>query len=195
MNQEKMIFNIDCDNTLVNSTKELVRLLNIKFGTNVDWRDVKFYNCKDMFPDIVYQDILDAFANEDFFTELEFFDDVVKVLIKYKDYLIYKIPTIGTTMNLFYKEKWLNNNMPVDFIFEGIDKTSTGKEKSDMVGTIFGDDHVDNLRSSNAEYKILYKGDKDTDWNMQTPEDNFIEVKNWKELDVILTNILNIKQK
>lgn len=195
MNINKIPIFCDFDNTLTLSTKELIRLLNIKNDTNVAWQDVKKYNCKDVFPNITHTEILECFASPDFFTELEFYDGVVDTL-KYHEYsFTWNICTIGTEGNLIYKKLWCNENIPIPFVWNGIEKIGMGKETTDMSQGIIIDDHVDNLRSSNAKYKILFKGGFSTEWNTKEPEEKFIECCTWKEIKIILSIILDWEQR
>ena len=63
-----------------------------------------------------------------------------------------------------------------------------------MLNGILIDYHIDNLRSSNAKIKILYKGGIETDWNTINEQSeidkSFMIADNWIEVDKILENIL-----
>lgn len=181
---------IDFDNTIVNSTKKLIELLNLKHNTNINWEDVKKYNCTDVFPNVSHEEILNIFNNKDFFKELDIFNNFNETLIKYKNYCNYYICTIGTKNNLSLKKKWCYKNMPITYGFYGIEKLDMNKESVDMVDGIIIDDHIQNLRSSNAKYKILFKGEFDTDWNCKLGYEDYIEVRNWEDILVVLDNIL-----
>lgn len=180
---------LDFDNTLTNSTKVLVYFLNKHYDKNKNYKDIKKYDCKDLFPKVTHKLILDIFDRKEFFTDLEFFPLCRRVLIKYKNNFDYQITTIGTKNNLLHKQKYLKESFPCEYVFNGIEKVGMGKEMIDMSDGIIIDDHIDNIRSSNARYKILYKGELDTEWN-ECKEDNLCFVaRNWNEVDEILQYI------
>lgn len=188
MSEKKQTLYIDFDNSIVNSTKELVRLLNKKFNTNKNWLDVREYNCTDVFPNVKRENIIEAFDNKDFFTELQFFPNVLSTLETFKNDFNYVIVTIGTKDNLSHKKTFLRDNFPLNYDFYGIEKLDMGKGCLDMSDGIIIDDHIDNLRTSNARFKLLYKGDYDTSWNCQNwnksgrRNEGFIEVRNWNDV-------------
>ena len=196
MSDKKINLYVDFDSTMVNSTKKMVEILNAKFGTNHNWEDIKQYDAKDLFPDCTRQDMLDVFASESFFEDLEIFDDCISTIQKYEDRFNIYIPTIGTSKNLFYKQKWCENNLPFAYKFIGIEKEGVGKDSIDMSNSILIDDHVDNLRTSNAAIKILYKNFMDTEWNevdLKLKTDiNFWVTEEWGDIVDTLKFILRI---
>jgi len=189
--QNRINLYIDFDNTIVKSTKRLVEFLNIKYETNVNYKEIKDYNCQDKFPNVTIKEILDIFDDKDFFNGLEFYKDCLKTLIKHKKYCNYNIVTLGSLTNLINKQQWCSQYIPIKKVFIGINHIKdTDKSSIDMSDGIIIDDHIDNLRNSNAKYKILFKGGFDTDWNTKLPHEDFIEVYDWCELDTVLNNLL-----
>jgi 5'(3')-deoxyribonucleotidase len=189
---DKIKVYVDFDSSLVNSTKKLVEMLNEKFHKNEDWTKIKKYNCNDLFPEVTQQQVTDIFADELFFHGLEIFDNANEVLSAYSDMFDYIIVTIGTQSNLFWKEKWCLENLTFPFIFYGIEKDGMGKGKDvcDMSGGIIIDDHIDNIITSNADYKILYKGNYETEWNQLPVDVDAFEAKRWIQVHFLLDNIL-----
>jgi len=182
---------LDFDNTIVDSTERLIFLLNQYYNTNKNYKDVKRYNCSDLFPNITQNLILDMFDKEEFFNDLSIFPNCKEVLLKYKENFDYQITTICTEKSLIHKKEYLNKELfPCIFTLNGIIKNGTGKEMIDMSNGIIIDDHIDNIRSSNAKYKILYKGELDTEWNQFEISDNCFVARNWEEVDVFLEDII-----
>lgn len=184
---------IDFDSTSVNSTKRLVEMMNNKFNQNHNWRTIKKYSALDLFPQATEEDVLGCFSNKEFFNGLEIFDNFMNVMNKYKDVFHYHIATIGTVDNIKHKQAWCNEHFNFPYEFSGIIKNGTGKGEIDMSNSIFIDDHINNLRTSNANIKVLYKGELETDWNMI--DDNLehdkllLQVKNWYDVDAVLDRI------
>ena len=182
----KPVIYLDFDSTLVNSTRRLTEILNDIYSTNVDWKDIKEYNCQDQFKTVTVDEIEAIFDREDFFQGLEVFDNAFQVMKMYEDVFDWRIVTIGTSTNLRNKQRWCQQNIPIKFVFHGIEQKGMGKACVDMSGGIIIDDHIDNIRSSNADYKLLYRGGIPTEWNTQLPTETFIEVNGWNTLHYIL---------
>lgn len=188
----KPIIYLDFDGTLCSSTKRLAEILNDIYSTNVDWRHIKEYNCQDQFKTVTVDEIEAIFDREDFFHGLEVFENAFLVMKMYEDVFDWHIVTIGTSTNLRNKQRWCQENIPIKFVFHGVEQKGMGKSCVDMSDGIIIDDHIDNIRSSNARYKLLYRGGIPTEWNTQLPTETFIEVDGWNAIDYIL-NILGRK--
>lgn len=184
----------DFDSTAVNSIKRLVEMLNEKFSKDLLWSNIKMYSATDLFPEATREDVIGSFAHKDFFNGLEIFDGFINVIEKYSNNFNYHIATIGTKDNLENKEKWMGHNFKFKYKYDRIEKDGIGKSSVDMLNGILIDDHIDNLRSSNAKIKILYKGGIETDWNTINEQSeidkSFMIADNWIEVDKILENIL-----
>lgn len=199
MDSKKIDLFIDFDGVIVNSTKRMVEMLNEKYGCNKNWRDIKQYDAKDLFPNCTLEDILEVFASKEFFDELEIMDGFHEVIEKHIDDFNIHIATIGTKENLIYKKAFCEFNFKFPFNFIGIEKNGTGKEKIDMSNGIIIDDHVENLISSNAKQKLIFRNFLETEWNY-IEEDSELEsditvwdVDNWDDVEDVLSFILRIK--
>jgi hypothetical protein len=186
----------DFDGTSVNSMKRLVEMLNKKFNKNQDWTKIKKYSATDLFPEASVEDVIGVFADKDFFNGLEIFEGYQETLLKHQHAYDYHLATIGTRANLDNKEVWCKHNFKFNYKYEPIEKVGTGKETVNMKGGILIDDHIKNLKSSNASVKILYKGGFETEWNTLTEDDvisgTLYEVNSWKEVDEILSFIAKV---
>lgn len=179
---------IDFDNTLVNSTKQSVAMLNKKFNKNMDWRNLKRYDYKDLFKNISTNDVIELFEDEEFFNNVETYDDVKDVLFQVGNNYNISIVTCGNKNNLALKNKWLSEN------FKGLydnyyylNNVKLDKSGVNMKNGIHIDDHIDALRSSNAKIKILFKHDGiETNWNRHNPTEELYIVTSWRQISDIL---------
>ena len=180
---------LDFDNTIVNTTKAMIRSLNpfIKDSTEkVDENSPSYYwSFKDLFPEthLRYIDIL--FNSELLFSNMELYSNVYNVLkdLHNKDVQIY-ICTIGSYKNIKLKLDWLHEKLPfVEVIPIAQNNIVMDKAIINMTDCVFMDDNVDCLNSSNADVKILYKHDnftteKNRVWN------NYVATS-WEDEDFI----------
>jgi 5'(3')-deoxyribonucleotidase len=184
---EKINLFLDFDETLTQSIKQFVKVANKRFGTNKNYEELKKWNFEDLFPNITYENINDIFASDDFFVDLELIEDVETVMNKLKEQFNIYIATIGSEDNLRKKESWLKDNLKdIKYKFIGLLDNSSSieydKSSVDMTDSIFVDDRVDNLRSSNAKVKILFKNNKNYDWQQIDSNEEIYIVNSWKEI-------------
>ena len=140
-----------------------------------------------MFPDLEREQREKVFFNG-FYTGIEKFQDVDRVLMEIsKDFNIVFV-TKGTRKSLLEKEKWLKENLysGIKYKFIGL-PMSADKTEVDMRNGIIIDDQVEYLEKSNAGMKILYADRmKPTEWNNYlTMIDGYI-VGNWNDVLQIL---------
>jgi 5'(3')-deoxyribonucleotidase len=169
VNKQKLF--LDVDSTIIHSPKAICACYNELYKSHPDfkpalwWENTKWH-MKDIMP--LVNDCNDIFSLPIFFEKCEFINDNTKEIIEKlcKKYEVI-ICSIGTSGNIAYKSLWLKVNLPC--IKEYILLVKNGKcdmDKSsiDMSGdSIFIDDVVSNLESSNAKYKICF-GDT-YEWN------------------------------
>ena len=187
---------LDFDETITLSTKQFVKIANKKFNLNKDWKKLKSWNFTDLYPMITTEDINKIFCSEDFFVDLELHNNALNTILDIKDNIELHIATIGLKENLNKKEKWLNNNLNgIKFIFDGIlDNNKCDKSSIDMSNSIFIDDRIDNLISSNAKLKILYKNYRDYKWQKIDYKEEVYVVNSWEEIYKILYFFINHKE-
>ena len=167
---------LDFDNTVCNTNKAMIKSMNpyIKDSSKkVDENSPSYYwSFKDLFPEthLRYIDIL--FNSQLLFSNMELYSNVYNVLedLHNKGVQIY-ICTIGSYKNIKLKLDWLHNHLPfVDVIPIAQNNIVMNKAIVNMQNSIFLDDNVDCLNSSNADVKILYRYDgyiteKNRVWN------------------------------
>lgn len=186
MNNKIDLF-LDFDDTICLTSKQFVKLANKKYKKEEDWNNINRWDFKDLYPEITNNDIDNIFSSEDFFADLELCENCLEVINSIKNLVNIHIATIGTDKNLKNKMKWIKENLNTDFNFNGILDTGINDKSSiDMSGAIFIDDRTDNLRSSNANIKILYKNYHDYSWQQIEPNDNIYVVDSWEQICSIL---------
>lgn len=186
MNNKIDLF-LDFDDTICLTSKQFVKLANKKYKKEEDWNNINRWDFKDLYPEITNNDIDNIFSSEDFFVGLELCENCLDVINSVKNLVNIHIATIGTDKNLKNKMKWIKENLNMDFNFNGILDTGINDKSSiDMSGAIFVDDRIDNLRSSNANIKILYRNYHNYSWQQIEPNDNIYVVDSWKQIYSIL---------
>lgn len=186
MNNKIDLF-LDFDDTICLTSKQFVKLANKKYKKEENWNNINRWDFKDLYPEITNNDIDNIFSSEDFFVDLELCENCLDVISSIKNIVNIHITTIGTDRNLKNKMKWIKENLNIDFNFNGILDTGINDKSSvDMSGAIFVDDRTDNLRSSNANIKILYKNYHNYSWQQIEPNDNIYVVDSWEQIYSIL---------
>ena len=189
---------IDFDSTIVDTTRAMIKAMN-PYIKDVDEKVPEdslayYWSFADIFPSthLRYVDIL--FNSELLFSNMTLFPNVYNVLkdLHDKGVQIY-VCSIGSYKNIKLKLDWLHENLPfVDVIPIAQNNIVMNKAIINMENSVFIDDNVDCLNSSNADVKILYKHDnftteKNRVWN------NYVATS-WEDEDFIklLYNLLEV---
>lgn len=189
---------LDFDSTIVNSDLAVCKLYNntykdYKDFETADWRNHIDWSYKYCCPLIhVHEEnprevVKNFYGSNDFFNELEFYEDAYEVIEKLTEKYNVIICTSAFPMNASKKVLWIEEHLPiVDEILILINKSGNGygKERVAMMesDSIFIDDHPVNLHSTNASQKFLFRT-HETNYNKTW--DGPI-VSNWKEIESIL---------
>jgi len=171
---------IDFDSTIVNSDKAITKIYNNKYkdyeGFELAiWQDHKNWAYKEICPLVhIHEEhpsevIKDYFSSNEFFEYLEFYEnakDVIKELVNKYNVIIC---TSAFPMNAARKVLWIEEHIPeIDEIIVLINKSSHGYGKARVPmmeeDSIFIDDHPQNLYSTKASSKYLFKLSS-TDYN------------------------------
>ena len=83
---------IDFDNTIVESNQRVIEILNERYGLSKTEDDLVDYGYKSIAP-ITEEEKLNIFSSDDFFSNLRFKSDFLKVLNKYCDKVKFIITT------------------------------------------------------------------------------------------------------
>lgn len=176
---------VDFDNTIVESNQKVIEILNDKYGLNKSEDDLEDYGYTSIAP-ITEEEKLGIFESDEFFSNLKFKSDFLKVLNKYDGKVKFVITTKGTAENLKKKEQWIKENIPGNISFVGITNNSLSKRQVDMTNGIQIDDCTAAL-DTNANIKILYKDNHNFNWQSNYNNTDILVVNTWLEIDDILS--------
>lgn len=175
---------VDFDSTITNSLEVFIRTFNQKHNTNIDWTKVEKYDFVDQIPNLTSEEKHSIFDSQEFFDNLDFINiNTYEVLQKLNEEYEIHIATIGTPTNLGRKAIWLNNNLPFVKHYHLLYDSENTMNKStvNMEGSIFIDDVLSNIISSNADFKIVF-GDI-FEWNLTN---EYTRCYNWSDVEKLL---------
>lgn len=189
----KIPFFIDGDETVLDSIPAVTQVANERYNTNVDYKDLKQYDFKDIFPMLKKGELMEIFESDRFWEIVKIKEGCLDVLNKKEnaDRYKYVLTTLGTPKNLYKKSLYFSKNLPIITTKYSIenDGSEPNKQFMNMKNGIFLDDHIDNLLSSNATYKICFK-EKIYPWNQGW---NGSSVSNWKDVESYMNDIWEIE--
>lgn len=186
---------IDIDSTIINTAETFINKYCREHNIKKDFYDLKDWEFKSIDRNFNIKEFLQYIETDDFFNEVQFYDDFLRFYVKNGDKYIFNFITIGSEKNLILKKRFLHKSLPtlqnVNFIGFTTDKT---KNSVDMTNGIQIDDKYENL-DTNARLKILQKNYIDTDYNKEEPnrEDLYI-MDNWKQISETLDFINNHRE-
>jgi 5'(3')-deoxyribonucleotidase len=181
------------DNTISNSSKAVCDTYNYLYKDHSDfkpaiWQNSQEYDFKDVCPLIYDNNPRFIFEDEYFFNHLEFMDDdTYDVLRELNEKYEIIVASIGSPNNLSYKALWLKNNLPFITNYVLINNGNCEMNKSIINmkykgnSSIFIDDVLSNLISSNADFKFIYG--RVHPWNS---ESKYPRLKDWNEVGNVL---------
>lgn len=159
---------VDFDGVIANTIKAIVSLYNEDFKyykkfKPVHWTDINTWDFEEC--NCASKEYVNTYFNQQrFFDKLEYMDWAKEVLDELNEHYNITIVSSGYSPNIKAKEIWVNEHLPY-CQFIGVNfKEHSDKSHIDMgKNSIFIDDSVHNLITSNAEYKVCF-GDI-YDWN------------------------------
>lgn len=181
---------LDFDNTMVESNKKVIEILNERYNENKTEADLWDYGYNSIH-NITEQEKLSIFESDEFFTNLEFKPNMLDTISKHYDKFNWIITTKGTKTNLEKKFQWLDNNWPFDMKRIGITNDNFSKASVDMSNGIQIDDTTAALDTL-AAVKVLYKDFNDFRWQQIEPCSDILVVNTWQDIDKILDFYANI---
>lgn len=176
---------VDFDNTIVESNQRIIELLNERYGLSKTEADLLDYGFQSIAP-ITEEEKLALFESDDFFNNLKFKSDFLKVFNKYCGQVEFIITTKGTPNNLLKKEAWIKEHIPYQVKFIGINNGGLSKKQVNMSDGIQIDDCTAAL-DTNASLKILYKDNHNFSWQSDYSNTDIMVVNNWEEIDEIIS--------
>lgn len=176
---------LDFDNTIVESNKRVIEILNERYGENKNEDDLWDYGYNSIH-NISEEEKLSIFESDDFFKDLQFKPRAIDTINKRYEQFNWVITTKGTDINLEKKFAWLDKYWPFKMDRVGITNNNFSKSSVDMTNGIQIDDVAAAL-DTKATVKILYKDYKNYRWQQVNPCDNILVVNDWDEIDTILS--------
>jgi 5'(3')-deoxyribonucleotidase len=173
---------LDFDSTIVNSERAFCQVYNTHYRDFVGFSpaqeehagDWVFRHACPLIHELHVNPVAEVqriFGMDDFFNALEFYEGADLSIQSLRDHYEIVICTSASPENGSKKVLWIEQHMPyVDEIIVLVNKSSNGVGKGRVhmlePGAIFVDDHPANLRSTEAQRKILftYNG-RITDYN------------------------------
>lgn len=175
---------LDFDNTIVESNKRVIEILNERYGGSKNEEDLTDYGFNSIHK-ISEEEKLSIFESDDFFTNLQFKPHIIDVITKNYNNFNWVITTKGTQTNLDKKFAWLDEHWPFNMSKIGITNDNLSKSQIDMSDGIQIDD-VSAALDTKAAIKILYKDYNNFCWQQISPGDDILVVNSWEEIDKIL---------
>ena len=182
---------LDFDNTIVDTIAAVVSLYNEDYADKDGFVKInpsevtswEFTECNLA----TYEEIDKYFGDERFFQRIKLYPDASQVLFSLSCIYDITIVSHGYSKNLKLKEKWVTENLFNKIFYNGCNakfigvdwKEYSDKSHVDMSDSIFVDDSIKNLETSNAKYKILYG--EYMDWNKTN--NKFTRCENWEILE------------
>lgn len=181
MNKQKLF--ADFDSTIVSSLEAYVKCYNILYNQHpnfikADSEKVQRYDLKDQCP--LIESPLSIFKHPLFFQLLEFMPNAEEIIKQLTEKYQVIICTIGCWDNIYHKTQFIKNRMP--YIKDAVLLTNNGIKMDKSIvsmgdDSIFLDDIISNLISSDSGRKILYG--KKYDWNKEWAGEHCL---NWLEV-------------
>lgn len=176
---------LDFDNTIVESNKRIIELLNEKYGLNKTEDDLTDYYYTSICDKVKPAEIEDLFGSKAFFENLEFKPFILETFRKYEGKYDFIITTKGNEENLKLKEQWIREHLSKDVKFLGLSGNPHDKKRVNMKKGIQIDDNAKCLRT-NADVHILYKDYHSFPWQKGYTNEDILVVDEWKQIDEIL---------
>lgn len=183
---------LDCDDTILDSSKCIIGLLNKKNGTNKTFDDLKDFQYRSIDKTLTTKTVLDIFESDEFWNSVQFNQDFLDNHQFLNDNFEIEIVSCGTKENLRKKEEFLKH---LGYKFNGLlvdENLDLCKKRINMQNCIQIDDNISSLENTNATIKILLKNDREFAWNKTKANiENLYAVNNWNEIIEILVYTKN----
>lgn len=146
---------LDVDGVLFHSCQAICTIINKIHGTSFKGSDIVSWNFKELNLGLTDEEVEDLFSTQEFFCIVNYINGAYDFLKRHAKDVI--IVTKGTKENIWYKSVFFEHfNVPICGLpFE------CSKGMINMEGGLLIDDSTNNLKESNATYKIQFLEYKD----------------------------------
>lgn len=202
MNYERQKILIDIDDTLLKSSIEIIRELNIKNNTYKFLNDLKDYGYRSIDKNITQKEVKKMYGSDIFWENVRFTSYAIEFIKKYEKIFDIVFVSYGDCENLNKKQSFIldmiicNNFSNVSFI--GCDNTVTEGDKSKVLLSnvyLAIDNHSGHLEELNASKKVLFKNFQDVYWNQVPVNSDWYVVNDFKEIEEMIDFDLMLKEK
>ena len=167
---------IDMDDVLTTCVSVWVNMLNKKYGTNVKYVDVLYWDLHLLFPHLTRDQILEPLGQKEFWDQVEPLDNAIKYVKQLKECgnkII--IVTASYPASYQYKGTVINKFFPfIDF-----DDIVVAHNKGLIAGDVLIDDNPKNLESREG-YGILFTAPHNKAY--QVDNKKIFRANNWDEV-------------
>lgn len=193
--EQKISLYIDIDNTIITTAETFINKYCTENGIKKDFYDLKDWNFRSIDRKINTKNFLRYIETEEFFNEVQFYDDFLRFYVRNGDKFNFNFITIGTKKNLELKKDFILRSLPTIKNVKYIGLTDDDKNIIDMSDGIQIDDKYDNLNTS-ARIKILQKNYIETDYNQIKKEfrDDLYIMQDWKQIGEALEFLNNNRE-
>lgn len=185
-NDDVKVF-LDCDDTIIDSSKCIINLLNKKNGTNKTIKDLKDFHYLSIDKTLTSNDVIELFESNDFWNTVHYSQEFLRYNRFLDNNFEVEIVSCGTRLNLEKKERYLKD---LGYKFTGVlidNDMNLCKRHINMQGGIQIDDNIQSIENTNAAIKILFQGGNNFPWNRVKPNaDNLYVAQTWEEVYQIL---------
>lgn len=180
---------VDCDDTILSSSKTVIRILNQRYGLNKTIDDMTDWFYRSIAPRVTQEEIMEIYESDEFWNDAELDEGFLKVFDKLKNDFHWVVLSRGTEENLKRKKTFIEQKLHIPLIglLSNSSEENCSTKKMDMSGCIQIDDHMGCLHKSSASVKVLFQNGRRFRWNQPEPnEDNLYAAMTWKEIGELL---------
>lgn len=183
---------VDCDDTVLESSETVIKILNKRYGLDKTIDDLRDWNYKSIVKGLSQEELYEIYESDEFWDDIRFKLGFLSFFNENCSKYDWVFVSLGTEENLKRKRELIFRTFPpvvgIDVKFVGLDVSNGfSKKEVDMRGGIFIDDNMRCFEGTNAACNILVKSDRPHYWNEAAPcFDNLYEVNNWDDIETVL---------
>jgi len=188
--QHKIKLFIDADDTILESSKTVVDILNERFKINPPktYNDVKDWKYNSIYYQCTNEIVNEIYDSKIFFEKVKIYPDFINFYNNHENDFEWYIVTKGRKSNIEHKQKYFKKYLPkakvVGCRFNNNNKNENyDKSHINMNYGIQIDDRTDCLIGTNANIKILFKNNREFYWNRTNiTSEPIYKINTWKEI-------------